>query len=564
MKKIALFTIISLFSVTAFAQKTKKTKVKQKTEKTKELTPPVVVEKIVVDEILDRKEASVEVYETSEKYIGDTETTSSRSGDYIYEDIGLGYSIVKLQNQSYENTKIGIAKDRKLILPIIFKPNYNKNKPDCIILNIDNQFGVFNAVTQKWTLPLEYKSITNLNVSFLSVKKGSKFAIFSNSGEKIEDFIFNDIYTSIPNYLQINIANKTGLYNLNTRKITIPCIYSSLSFCEPCGNLFEVTLNNKHNLVDPNNNLKLKYWYDVLSRPNYEIANFIAKRDNKMGIINYNDEIILPFDYLQIESSAFSDGSLIAKNNLNKFGCVNIQGKTTLPFEYDTIETNYNDHYKKVFTKNDKCGLLQMNQGTPYEIATCEYENIETYKNFFIAKRNGKLIMLNNFNKPLNNFEFDSLENLTSDYYSSNNVFMGKNNGNYFLINSNGILINEKPYKSIEKVNICYTSDYFNEKAEHVYYKVTNDKNTLLLLDYNCNIIETNMVFDDIIAVYENNLIVKKNKKVGVYNLVNFSMKLNTEYDSITPTKNGYLVVQNGSYYLINYYDKTKTILLKN
>jgi len=121
------------------------------------------------------------------------------------------------------------------------------------------------------------------------------------------------------------------------------------------------------------------------------------------GIIDNNDNIIIPFEYESIED--FIDGKAKAKKN-GKCGYIDEQGQTLIPFEYDSIE-DFIDGKAKA-KKNGKYGYIDEQGQT---LIPFEYDSIEDFIDGKAkAKKNGKSGYIDEQGQTLIPFEYDSIK----------------------------------------------------------------------------------------------------------------------------------------------------------
>lgn len=120
------------------------------------------------------------------------------------------------------------------------------------------------------------------------------------------------------------------------------------------------TKNNKYGLVDSSGNVLIKPTYlgaEVLNEGFFVFKN--AK--NKLGIINYKNQLILPFDYDEIRPDSARKFVIVSKNG--KYGEASYLGKMTIPLEYDGL-TYLNNKPFLLSYKNNKAGMISKDTKT--------------------------------------------------------------------------------------------------------------------------------------------------------------------------------------------------------
>ncbi len=315
--------------------------------------------------------------------------------------------------------------------------------------------------------------------------------------------------------------------------------------------MFWVKKNNAYNIVDINNKPRFKNWYQELNIPYNKRKNYIVKLDDRMGIIDEDEKIVLPIEYLEIKSEPYRDGSYLARNKNGKYGCVTIDGRITLPFEYDNLANSTYDN-SILAIKGDKCGLIQVNDGVPYEIVSCDFDTIAYSGTVFIVEKKQKFGLMDLFGKIITPIEFDKIEiNVDRrESYNSTIVFIATKDKFQFLINEKGETLNASKYKKILPLYFSNRNDYYSNYGRSNYFVYYKDNKAGILDVFGKEI--TANIFDDVWYINRaNNLIVKQGDKVGLYSLFGKNMVIEPKYDQIFE-QNGKIYAQLGNtFYLL-------------
>jgi len=473
-------------------------------------------------------EDKYEEYNNEEESSKNKSTTSTESKKVISKDylkFQQKYSLITINDEydwfydkesTYHKVQYGIVnKKGKIILSNFFKYNrggdsYHK------IMNIDNNYGVFNLSDQKWSVPLKYDKLRALNTNFLAAKKNGSFKIIDFNNNIINDNIWGsiEVVSGHKNYLIVSNRNERGenlfgVFNLSTKKLVIPCIYLKISLPHYKENYFKVldAKSKKYNLITFNNELVFTEWYDKILNPLKGENRFIVRKDNYNGIIDKNNKEIIPVNYLDIKENPYSDGSYFSQNNLGKYGCITIDGKITLPFIYDKLTRSYDNNYLIAYKKNKK-GIVKVNNGSPKEEISCVYDDI-------------KII---NFSSPKTSF------------------IIAKLNDESILLNTQGEVLNDKKYNDISIiVNKSKKTNYSN--INYNFLKVKK-KNKYQILGKTGEIV-SERIFQDILEEYKKVFIVIIKGKYGLYSLVKNKFLIECKYDLITKTEKGYIGIVN-------------------
>lgn len=483
-------------------------------------------------------------YEANNRYNGNNQTSP------LYKD----YQWVYPKYRSGVARKYGILKGGKEFLPMIFQASiYGQGKTGRVILGLENNYGVYNLDLEKWTVPISYRSLSAMKNNYFIAKKGNVFGLIDDNNNALLRFHFSSIaaISHLENYV---IASQTkggnrynlryGIYSVIQGKWTAKPIYRQL---RAINNENYFTVQNEallNNIIDVNGKTRFKNWYKKLvisKRRNY----YIVERDGKMGIINDKEEEILPIEYQFISDRPYNDGSYLAQNKEGKFGCVAIDGRVTLPFEYDNIEMqSYNSI--GITTQNNKCGILQVNNGLPYEIATCDYDAIEKNQGAFIIKQDNKFGLMDLYGQLKSKIEFTSLTPINNTLYLA-----GQGKG-FYLMNNNGEILNKEGYLSIEPIYRPQTSRYGNNQNNFSYLKIQFKDKKFGVIDQTGALMPMEK-FDDITGEVNNTFIVQNKGKIGIYSIIKKELIIPCEYDYITPTQSGFYGFKGNNVYSISY-----------
>lgn len=554
--KFLLFFIILLTVQAGFSQKKKtKAKAKPKTE-----SAPVVEEiKGSPDYIVGDVQIAVEEAPQVREY-----RTDGNYGRYSTDKINDQTVWIYDRYNTSNGTKYGINKKGQVLLPMIFDRNsYNVvSDNNSFIIGIGNNYGLYNIDKEKWEIPMTYYSLSSIgNDLFLARTKSNSYGLLTRDNKVLIPFEWDDIRTisGVDNYfiLQDKKSSLRGVYNLISGKFVIPCEYNTLETLDN-NNYYRVNNQKGYNVVSIDNKPKFKNWYTELNTV-YNSKNFIVKINDKMGIIDENENIILPIEYKSISTSAYNDGSFLAVNKEGKYGCVLVTGKVSLPFEYDFINYNYSNSLKTI--KNNKCGLIQINSGSPYEIVTCEYDNIDINNDTFIVKKNGLYGMLDSFGKVLTPCEFVSIEKISKkDNYSRSYIYIAQKNKKFSLLDKSGQQITTNTFSGISPVPYINTTGGYDSEGRFSYLSYQNNAKMGLLDMLGQEVLETK--YTEIVGETNNNLLVKLNGKMGIYNLLNKNEVIPCIYDQIILDKSGSYGIQGSVVYALNITDNSKTVKL--
>ncbi|MEC4004944.1 WG repeat-containing protein [Flavobacterium sp. SUN052] len=412
-----------------------------------------------------------------------------------------------------ENNKAGIIDTLgKPILDVIYDGinSYNNDYK----VSIANSFGYFNDEQDsnfmytmlkngKWgfktnqvMIEPKYEELIPIKNNVLRIKKSEKFGLINFKEKILIKPIYTDLQYKTDFYLYANQITKDnseentlyGIINSNFKIITKP-IYKNIKDIieeyKPSGKYWAFKTNG-FGAIDKNGkeisefkysfeqqNPYQKYYrtssYDDSNKQyildmnfkeigsNYDLVYhwknslFLVKKGTKYGLINLNNQLVLPCEYDSIlETSNNNELGTILKNG--KYGVLNSDGKIIIPCEYDYL----------YFTNNKIAA----------RILTPEYQGYNQDKKY-------KCGLLNNEGKIIIPLQYDSLESLNYG------LFKIKIDSKFGIIKSDNILITPIKYDDIYdfKNGFCIAKidfgfGYINQSGKeitHFYYDKLSD-----------------------------------------------------------------------------------------
>jgi len=521
MKKLILILIACTFSMAVFSQekkKNKKAKVETKTQQIMEEEEPVFQDMDIDEEAPVIMEATEEIMmeEPPRRYSNNKYETYRIYGDYewFYE---------KNSGGSYSRKK-GIMYRGEIILPMIFKGEtyYNSNNLQGYIkLGLDNTYGLYNLEERTWSIPIMYTQITSLGKNMFSVGVDKKFGIVDIENNIILDFDWSAIVkvAGLDNYVQVSNTNGYnklyGIYSITQGKLTVPVKYKNIYKTNIEG-YFKVFDGNTYTLVDINDKPKFKNTYKEMHDIR-ERRRFIVKRDGKMGIIDFNEKEIVPVVYKDIKTYPYNDG-----------------------YNLTTVANNV-----LISGQDDKCGIIKVNNGLPFEITTCDYDDIDQTNQSFIIQQGKKYGIMDLYGQLIVPLKYEMIQAISNKYYAA------KNKGKWILMSKDGEQVGNNSYAGLQKlVDKEKRNSYYN-KNEFTHVKIEGKNGKYGVMDkFGNEVIAPS--FEDILFETGNNLIVKKGSKFGVYNLLKKKMILPSEYDQLVQSQTGFYGIKGNEYFKIS------------
>jgi hypothetical protein len=206
-----------------------------------------------------------------------------------------------------------------------------------------NEFqGIVNTSTNSMILPIVYnKTITPVQINaFLEGNKAlfkEKKLELKDKPDMIAEILFHQNKIIVKNF-----NNQYGIID-STFNILIDFKYDKLESI-PCAiNYLVYNLNGKEGVMDYNGNDLFKEAYEEVRYDiHYEQERdiFKVKKNDKWGVINFDNKNLLPFEYDSIKFLGHWDRPkvklwVVEKNNM--FGVVDENNNIFIPFEYKGI-----------------------------------------------------------------------------------------------------------------------------------------------------------------------------------------------------------------------------------
>ncbi len=274
-----------------------------------------------------------------------------------------------------------------------------------------------------------------------------------------------------------------------------------------------------------------------------------------MGIIDINENIILPIEYKFISKSAKFNGSLTAIDRNGKYGSITIDGKIDLPFIYDFLfETN-----NYILSKRDrKFGIIKSINGGLVEILPCEFDTIFDTRSGFLAKKNGQYSLFNDLGKSIDMTKYSDLNILFPIVkpYKKEPLLVANIKDEYYILNLLGEKVSQTSYNSIEPLYNLDPNRRYDDEFNYTYLKIKKNGKYGILSQFGIEIIEP--ILDEIISIYDKDVIIQNGNKLGIYNIQNKKNKVDFEYDQILIGKKNFILFKNNDLFEVGFNKDSK------
>ena len=315
----------------------------------------------------------------------------------------------------------------------------------------DGKYGLINFSGKEITA-IDYEEITAISgiENSFKVKKDEKYGIVDNEGKIVVEPKYADIdilgKDNKSGFIVKDDAGKYGIIDYSNNQI-LEIKYDSIE--KVYGNdLYVVTVEGKQKLVNKENTDVLTNGFDSIKQilTNQENA-VIFVRNNKYGVMSLSGETLIEAQYDDLKET--KTGTFIAKKD-NKYGIIDIENQEKLAFEYASIV--YNEKVDIYITEDDNLNSNILNN------------NLETKLTGILIELNenkGYLKLRINDEYKYYNFKFEEKQEV--DIFPNRTLFLSKKDGKYGYIDRNG------------KVIVDYIYDDAIEQNDYGYCAVKKD-----------------------------------------------------------------------------------------
>ena len=302
------------------------------------------------------------------------------------------------------NGKVGLVKNNKTIINNDYVAIEYDKPSKLLILNNESAKGVSN-LDGKIIIPVDYDYIS-IGGDYIITQKGDSKLVFDLSGNKIN--------TEWASHEKINdnysiVIDSEGYYNV---------------------------LDNSNQKMLKDKYIYIEYYTNDL---------FIATKDSTTGIINANEQIIVPIKYGTLQKI---DGTNLIAGTLSGTGRVDIinsNGDISEGIANGTLEKM--DNYIVVYSENER-------KYYNFEGKEISYKDVKPGNGLYASKQGDKWGFVDENENVKVNYQFDFVTEFNGD------VAGIKLQGLWGVINKNGEIILKPTYK-LSWNNVKFISTYY-------------------------------------------------------------------------------------------------------
>lgn len=309
----------------------------------------------------------------------------------------------------------------------------------------------------------------------LKFEKDGKYGLINFSGEQILAPEYDDIYTlkGIERSIVLEKDGKYGLFNDISKDVVLEVQYSEIKALGDSYDDGYIVKNDegKYGLIGPDKTTILEFDYDEITNV-YSDSKYLVKNENKSFVVDNTGATILEVAKNEEIEEINEDNFVVLKDK--KYGIINTENEEVIPATYDYLEHAFGKYY--IASKNNKYGVIDTDGNTPVELKysnvtyrrdaaffECENEDYTTdiYDNSCEFKVTGTINEVNMDKSYIrirvgDEYKYYNLlfeEKSNKDVLTDNTLFLVKENGKYGYVNKEGQKVVDCIYDDAQEQN---------------------------------------------------------------------------------------------------------------
>lgn len=416
------------------------------------------------------------------------------------------------------------SKNKKLIAEELTYVSPDYEQKDILTVANKGLYGKYDTQKRAIIMPLVYQNIQNIKDtkgnSYILASKNQLYGIYNQEGKEVIPSKFTLIKASYnSDYLIVKQLDKMGVIDFSM-KIIIPITYQNLeqAFSEdPKNQRYTAQKDNKYGLINQKNEVLVPFKYE-----NIQIVNlgYLVTLNGKKGLINASQEWLIDPVYNDLSVNYSTTDEFSAKKATG-WGWTNYDKKEIVPFVYDSPLESFQNGFAKV-QKNRKYGLVDRDGK---EVIKPQYDYIESFQKDGLTRVsiNNKYGLINKSNTVICPFKYSNIGGL-DEKIGLRRVTVS--NGVDYRNRREGF-IDSKGKEIIKPIYI--NVGYFDYKEK---IKVTTEEGKILTLN-SLGELQTEIGYEEVQSLYKLK-IVTSNSKYGLIN-ENGKFLIPIEYESLNP-----------------------------
>lgn len=413
------------------------------------------------------------------------------------------------------------------------------------ILSYEKYFGIYKFDTKEWIVPLIYDKIEPIKhnefTGFKIVKNGLEGLLDRNFKT-----LFNAEYTKISFNDDLVIASKgceDNVFLLNNFELIrgVSNVHSLNKECKEVS-CFNGKYKNAYSNIMCHGKLMLTNLFNNIKLIK-NVGYYCMENDSFIEVYDFNFKpLIDKKDKILLLNTLFDNSIYFIARKNDKLGIISFMNETIVPFEYDIFkEAKIGRNY--LGRKGNKYCLISYDENKiPVIVEEGIFDTIVYDELIYAYKVKGKFY-LKNYKKELVGI-FDNILNIKNVWLGPEygekkryNIATVKQNNMVYNIDQNGIAMS-KEYKSLQEIPAFDNEKY--ESYNFCLYKYGNGGKVMGVIDCHDEIIIEPGQFDNILWRQQNYIVVTKNGKQGLFDTKLRKLVAKCEFDFLSIDKYSY------------------------
>lgn len=313
-----------------------------------------------------------------------------------------------------------------------FLTNYTNDR--IVVEDWDGKMALLDTFGNQ-ILSTPYDRIEFYTNRIYKVQQEEKWGLLMERGDTILPIEYDSFWEIDPYLFAVQKDKKWGIWNVLANEYSTPPQYERFDLSDE---YIVAVSDGKLNLLDSKT-------FESVEIPEYDLMeyrggnHFGVEENGKRGIVNIENEIVLPIEYDDFQIYGFDRGGIVKNDGLK--GLVDQKGKEILPIQYEYLQLAYDDDFAMIGTEGQK-GIINLKGDTlisvAYEELSLPYDPYEGAGEEWICfKKEGKYGYMNLEEKVLIPAEYDQR------LYFYDKISMAEKNGKFGIINTkNEVVLN--------------------------------------------------------------------------------------------------------------------------
>lgn len=293
--------------------------------------------------------------------------------------------------------------------PLVLNPDNDNSNHQLLDMEATNmlvsrngKMGVVDG-NGKWLLQPVYDTIDYKWKTWLELHQGNKMTYADSHGKLLLPMQFEEVGILDDDHFDVKLNGRSGVYSTSQNKLVIPAEYDAFDYCGGCGSKSSYVFaqrNGKWGVLDFNNNILVPFEYEhehAFMRSDNWILCF--KKEGQDVVINMGTKAVyISPEYTNME---LISGHLLKAKKNNYYGLIDEHGTQVAGFVYEEIESQ-EDRFAGPYlmiTKQGKTGIIREDGKV---IIPPVYEgDITIYDDYFVVPVKGDYNLLDTTGKKL-------------------------------------------------------------------------------------------------------------------------------------------------------------------